>query len=1298
MADEVKTIRIVIDSSKAVDGGRAAQKALQDIEKNTDSMSRAMAGMETIFRRAMVAAVAFFGAREFVQAIDTFTQLTNAMKVAGLEGQNLVNVQDRLFQVASKNGVEIGVLGQLYSRLGMASKELGASQDQMLRFVEGVAAALRVQGGSTEAASGALLQLSQAMGAGIVRAEEFNSILEGAFPIAQAAARGIQGMEGSVAKLRAEVTAGNVTSQKFFEGLLKGFKETEAQAAASQLTIGGGLTGLKNAWVQFAGELDKSAGFGKGIGVFTSAVGEALASLTRAAKAGDFDFIAGSLAVIGRQIEFVTKLFKEIGPALSAATTTIGGWVADIQQAFYDVNVAGASARGRLIDTFSSIGTDLERIFVGAMNAVLEAVEKGLNALSTIRLPSILGGATRTLYDPISLGRIGGGAGGIEPSVVMTNEQVMRQNTINAFGGPRNYRSELEARRAAQREVATAGDFLSGIDTLTGGIVGSGGGGGGGGSKGGGSTKAEVDEVAKLIEKIESDARRMRESFAEATDELETQNDVLALEIKLLGEAPDIRARELAILKATNEAKKAGIDLSSQEFRDRLAAVEAGEKLRIQQEEIKQSQELWTEPLKQALRDIQSIGADAFDKLLESGKFSFEELQQTFMRIIRRMAAEFLALATIRPVMSVLVNAISPSIAQSMGLGSAFPGVGGGSAGGSGGFGGGMGSLFGGGFSSMLGDFGSWLNTPFTGPYAGISPAGMQGVPMLSGAGGLTPLGALAGVGSIGMGAYSLLSGGGSTSSMIGGAASILGGGLSIAGALMPAVLGGALGPIGMGIGLLGGILPGLLGGSTPPTITNQTYGQLRYGSGGWFTNGGAWGPNANSSDTESGLKALGGGISNVFGLFGGVTDPQKVWGLAAQNKTVSGQGWSSSSDSTFLVDPSGNQQLWRMNESNMMDTGSAQVAYRSILEGAVGTITENMRKAVTQVGQTMGGTSLQAIAETVAEVLTFDKAIADLGKTVLTAEQAVSQIDQSFAAMYATADKYGLATGDVDAAKSKARLGYATDFGKGLSRDILSITDPKAAALADIEDWRTMMVDNNKWLLDNVAGAMDQIVKIEELAGLKRAAIVEQTTTSALSSLKSTIDRLLYGDLSGAAPGDVLSGTKATYTADLAKAFTGDAAAAGRLNSSSADYMQAAASYYGTSSTAYQALRRQTIIDVASAYRYQGGQFGDIPAGYDVITGNSLGGLAPSAANTNYPSLTSTNGWLGSAWSNATNAWLAANPASADISTGLAALSQQMMEVTGALQSGATSDAELAQLFRDSIAIWQRLANKIAA
>src|SRR5690606_31239720 len=151
---------------------------------------------------------------------DKFTRFENRLKTAGLEGENLAAVGDRLFTIANRNGVEIEALGSVYARVSLAGEELGATQEKLDTSVSAVSDALRVQGSSAEASRGALLQLSQALGQDIVRAEEFNSILEGALPIAQAAARGIARFEGSVAKLRTAIINGEVTSREFFEGIL----------------------------------------------------------------------------------------------------------------------------------------------------------------------------------------------------------------------------------------------------------------------------------------------------------------------------------------------------------------------------------------------------------------------------------------------------------------------------------------------------------------------------------------------------------------------------------------------------------------------------------------------------------------------------------------------------------------------------------------------------------------------------------------------------------------------------------------------------------------------------------------------------------------------------------------------------------------------------------------------------------------------------------------------------------------------------------------------------------------------
>ncbi|MCZ4091687.1 tape measure protein [Ensifer psoraleae] len=128
------------------------------------------------------ALVAGFSLQKAQQLIDSATRITNALKVAGLQGEELERVYGRLFEVAQRQAVPIEGLVDLYGKLSLVQKELGVNSNDLIKFTDNVAAALKVAGTDATAARGALTQLAQALGGGTVRAEEFNSVLEGRRP------------------------------------------------------------------------------------------------------------------------------------------------------------------------------------------------------------------------------------------------------------------------------------------------------------------------------------------------------------------------------------------------------------------------------------------------------------------------------------------------------------------------------------------------------------------------------------------------------------------------------------------------------------------------------------------------------------------------------------------------------------------------------------------------------------------------------------------------------------------------------------------------------------------------------------------------------------------------------------------------------------------------------------------------------------------------------------------------------------------------------------------------------------
>lgn len=246
---------------------RAMQRALgqtnqtaRRIESRFARMNRGLGSSFVALQRNIAMAFAGVAAtRGATQLIDSATRIENALKVTGLAGEDLERVYQRLYDSAQRNLAPVDTLVDLYSRLGLAQKELGVTQDQMTDFADRVALALRVQGTTAEEARGALIQLSQAMGEGVFRAQEFNSIIEQAPSIHRAAAAGLKEANGSVAALRQIMLEGRLSSRAYFDALLAGSHILEDQVANAEVTVSQGFVRLRNVLIDTARELNENS-------------------------------------------------------------------------------------------------------------------------------------------------------------------------------------------------------------------------------------------------------------------------------------------------------------------------------------------------------------------------------------------------------------------------------------------------------------------------------------------------------------------------------------------------------------------------------------------------------------------------------------------------------------------------------------------------------------------------------------------------------------------------------------------------------------------------------------------------------------------------------------------------------------------------------------------------------------------------------------------------------------------------------------------------------------------------------
>ncbi|AIC27061.1 phage tape measure domain-containing protein [Rhizobium etli bv. mimosae str. IE4771] len=288
-------------------------KAAKSIETRFAGLNKKIGGgFNALTADAARAFALIGGAQGFKTLSDAATSIDNALKVAGLSGAELEKVYQSLFASATKNAAPIETLVQLYSRLSLVQKELGVSQQQIVTFADNIALALRVGGTSAAEASGALLQLSQTLGGGVVRAEEFNSILEGAPTILQAAAAGIKEADGSVAKLRQIMLDGKLSSKAFFDGFQAGAPILEQKVAGSVLTIDQRLGNLQTALINAAREFNQSAKAGETFGAEIDRTAAFVNSL-------NFDQIITQLQAVAGQFESAAATARAFGEAVGLA-------------------------------------------------------------------------------------------------------------------------------------------------------------------------------------------------------------------------------------------------------------------------------------------------------------------------------------------------------------------------------------------------------------------------------------------------------------------------------------------------------------------------------------------------------------------------------------------------------------------------------------------------------------------------------------------------------------------------------------------------------------------------------------------------------------------------------------------------------------------------------------------------------------------------------------------------------------------------------------------------------------------
>ncbi|WP_180010451.1 tape measure protein [Acinetobacter sp. YH16055] len=235
-------------------------KELQQTESFTQQASNEIQGLKTGFT-ALTGALAALGigtsAMEIAQTADEYKNLSGRINIAIGEHGNLQKAMDDVKNVAIATNSNLTATGDLYSRLTKIGQEIKWPQEQALALTETINKAIQVGGGSAASNEAAITQLNQALGSGVLRGDEFNSIMEQSPRLAQALADGLGVTTGKLRELAGE---GKLTTDVVTKALLSQAEVINTEYAKFPATIGASIENLKTAWTVYIGEADAATG------------------------------------------------------------------------------------------------------------------------------------------------------------------------------------------------------------------------------------------------------------------------------------------------------------------------------------------------------------------------------------------------------------------------------------------------------------------------------------------------------------------------------------------------------------------------------------------------------------------------------------------------------------------------------------------------------------------------------------------------------------------------------------------------------------------------------------------------------------------------------------------------------------------------------------------------------------------------------------------------------------------------------------------------------------------------------
>lgn len=211
-------------------------------------------------------------AKAFIETADSINLLQSRIALYTTSQQQANAVFQQLVDVSNRAGVSVQDTAASFARFASAGKDIGVSNDQVIKLISNLQTMARVSGASSQEASAAIYQLSQSFASGRLQGDEFRSVSENLPVVLDALSKKLGVTRG---ELRQMATDGKLNQDVLLK-LAGNFDDLDAQAAKLPRTVAQASEALLNNLGVAVDALNDKLGLSQGLAKSIDGVNQAL--------------------------------------------------------------------------------------------------------------------------------------------------------------------------------------------------------------------------------------------------------------------------------------------------------------------------------------------------------------------------------------------------------------------------------------------------------------------------------------------------------------------------------------------------------------------------------------------------------------------------------------------------------------------------------------------------------------------------------------------------------------------------------------------------------------------------------------------------------------------------------------------------------------------------------------------------------------------------------------------------------------------------------------------------------------